>query len=281
MGVKNAMPVDRPSFDFYVETVKRLAPDAEWCGAGHRAEPDHAQRMVRRGRRPHPHRARGQPAARPRHAGAVERRAGRAASVELCDEVRAPGGDAGRRRARSSGSGPPDGDLALRLGRSPAALYGDAEIAALFADAAEVRGDARASRARSRGSQGALGMIPAASGRGDRARGRARSRSTRPRSPPAWPRPACRCRRWSPRFRRELGARARRLAALGRHQPGHRRHRAGAAARRGARRLRDGLAALIATLAAAVGPLGATCPWPGAPAARSRRHGRSGCGGQR
>ena len=34
MGVKNAMPVDREVFDFYVGTVKRLAPDAEWCGAG-------------------------------------------------------------------------------------------------------------------------------------------------------------------------------------------------------------------------------------------------------
>jgi len=34
MGVKNAMPVDKETFDFYVQTVKRLAPDAEWCGAG-------------------------------------------------------------------------------------------------------------------------------------------------------------------------------------------------------------------------------------------------------
>lgn len=34
MGVKNAMPVDREVFDFYVKTVRRLAPDAEWCGAG-------------------------------------------------------------------------------------------------------------------------------------------------------------------------------------------------------------------------------------------------------
>ena len=34
MGVKNAMPVDKPTFDFYVETVKRLAPDASWCAAG-------------------------------------------------------------------------------------------------------------------------------------------------------------------------------------------------------------------------------------------------------
>ena len=34
MGVRNAMPVDRPSFDFYVETVRRLSPDSEWCAAG-------------------------------------------------------------------------------------------------------------------------------------------------------------------------------------------------------------------------------------------------------
>ncbi|MCR9088899.1 MAG: 3-keto-5-aminohexanoate cleavage protein [Rhodobacteraceae bacterium] len=34
MGVKNAMPVDRHVFDFYVRTMQRLAPDAEWCAAG-------------------------------------------------------------------------------------------------------------------------------------------------------------------------------------------------------------------------------------------------------
>ncbi|MEO0328663.1 MAG: 3-keto-5-aminohexanoate cleavage protein [Pseudomonadota bacterium] len=34
MGVKNAMPIDRDVFDFYVATVKRLAPEAEWCAAG-------------------------------------------------------------------------------------------------------------------------------------------------------------------------------------------------------------------------------------------------------
>lgn len=34
MGVKNAMPADRPSFDFFVETLQRLAPDASWCAAG-------------------------------------------------------------------------------------------------------------------------------------------------------------------------------------------------------------------------------------------------------
>jgi len=34
MGVKNAMPVDREVFDFYIQTLKNRAPDAEWCGAG-------------------------------------------------------------------------------------------------------------------------------------------------------------------------------------------------------------------------------------------------------
>jgi len=34
MGVKNAMPADRQVFDFYVETVKTRAPDAQWCAAG-------------------------------------------------------------------------------------------------------------------------------------------------------------------------------------------------------------------------------------------------------
>ena len=34
MGVKNAMPVDRPSFDFFRETLARIAPDAIWCAAG-------------------------------------------------------------------------------------------------------------------------------------------------------------------------------------------------------------------------------------------------------
>lgn len=35
MGVKNAMPVDRDVFDFYVQTVQRLfGNDAPWCAAG-------------------------------------------------------------------------------------------------------------------------------------------------------------------------------------------------------------------------------------------------------
>jgi uncharacterized protein (DUF849 family) len=34
MGVKNAMPVDREVFEFYVRTLERLAPGATWTGAG-------------------------------------------------------------------------------------------------------------------------------------------------------------------------------------------------------------------------------------------------------
>jgi uncharacterized protein (DUF849 family) len=34
MGIKNAMPADEPIFDFYIKTLKRLAPDALWCAAG-------------------------------------------------------------------------------------------------------------------------------------------------------------------------------------------------------------------------------------------------------
>lgn len=34
MGVKNAMPADRRVFEFYVETLRRLMPDATWTGAG-------------------------------------------------------------------------------------------------------------------------------------------------------------------------------------------------------------------------------------------------------
>ena len=34
MGVKNAMPVDREVFDFYLRTMRRLLPDSEWCAAG-------------------------------------------------------------------------------------------------------------------------------------------------------------------------------------------------------------------------------------------------------
>jgi 3-keto-5-aminohexanoate cleavage enzyme len=34
MGVKNAMPADERVLDFYIETLKRFSPDAQWCAAG-------------------------------------------------------------------------------------------------------------------------------------------------------------------------------------------------------------------------------------------------------
>jgi 3-keto-5-aminohexanoate cleavage enzyme len=34
MGISNAMPADRDTFEFYVKTVERLLPGAQWCGAG-------------------------------------------------------------------------------------------------------------------------------------------------------------------------------------------------------------------------------------------------------
>ncbi len=34
MGVRNAVPVDRQIFEFYIETLGRFAPDADWCAAG-------------------------------------------------------------------------------------------------------------------------------------------------------------------------------------------------------------------------------------------------------
>ena len=34
MGIKNAMPADRDVFEYYVKTVRRIAPDATWCAAG-------------------------------------------------------------------------------------------------------------------------------------------------------------------------------------------------------------------------------------------------------
>lgn len=34
MGVKNAMPADKDVFDYYVKTMQRLAPEAQWCAAG-------------------------------------------------------------------------------------------------------------------------------------------------------------------------------------------------------------------------------------------------------
>lgn len=39
MGFKNAMPANKDVFDHYVKTVRRLLPDADWCGAGMGAQP--------------------------------------------------------------------------------------------------------------------------------------------------------------------------------------------------------------------------------------------------
>ena len=38
MGVKNSMPADQEIFDFYIKTLQRLSPDAQWCAAGIGAE---------------------------------------------------------------------------------------------------------------------------------------------------------------------------------------------------------------------------------------------------
>ncbi len=46
MGVKNAMPVDRDVFAFYVRTLERLAPDATWTGAGVGRHQDTLQRWA-------------------------------------------------------------------------------------------------------------------------------------------------------------------------------------------------------------------------------------------
>ena len=66
MGVKNAMPVDRDVFDFYVRTVHRLfGPTGSLVRGGDRRSPDHPERMGHRRWRTRTHRARGQRAPRP------------------------------------------------------------------------------------------------------------------------------------------------------------------------------------------------------------------------
>ena len=34
MGVKNAMPMDKDVFNYYIKTVERLLPNSDWCAAG-------------------------------------------------------------------------------------------------------------------------------------------------------------------------------------------------------------------------------------------------------
>ncbi len=101
MGVKNAMPADRDVFDYYVKTVKRLMPGAEWCAAGIGPTPDRAERMVRRQRRPCADRAGGQPPPRPGYTGAVERRP-RAPRGRSLRAIRTAGGQP-RRGAADAG----------------------------------------------------------------------------------------------------------------------------------------------------------------------------------
>ena len=132
MGVKNAMPVDRPVFDFYIETLKRLAPDAEWCGAGigrHQitlnewcvASGGHARTGLEDNVRLD------RDTLAPSNAALVRR------VVELCEKHEPPGRDRLRRRGRSSGcrpgrtprrSAPPVRPEALRPGRGRAGAAG-------------------------------------------------------------------------------------------------------------------------------------------------------------
>ena len=106
-------------------------------------------------------------------------------------------------------------------------LFGDAEVAAHFADAAEVAAMVAVERALAR-AEGALGVIPAeaAAAISDGLAGvRPRPRRARRRHPLR--------RRPGPRARRRPAQAARpragAVAPLGRHQPGHRRHRPRAA----------------------------------------------------
>ena len=202
MGVKNAMPVDKPTFDFYIETVKRLAPDAEWCAAG--IGPQQivlnewsiaAGGHTRTGLEDNLRLDRS-------HARAVERGAGGARGRAL-REVRPPGGDrgAGARHPRAQGRlmiSPFDGAIT-------AGLYGDAEIAALLRRRG--RGPRHAPR---RGRAGAGARATSASSPPPAAAPSsappARSVSTPPRSPPGMAGAGVPVAALVAAFRRELGA---------------------------------------------------------------------------
>ena len=80
MGIKNAMPVDREVFEFYVQDAAPPRARRHLDRRRHRPRAADAREVVARARRPLPHRPRGQRAPRPRHARAVERRAGDARS---------------------------------------------------------------------------------------------------------------------------------------------------------------------------------------------------------
>ena len=106
MGVKNAMPVDREVFEFYVATLKRAGAGRDLDRRRHRQGPAHAQPLVARARRPLPHRPRGQCPAGQEHAGQEQRRAG-AAGGRPVRRVWPAGGDgaAGARAAEPARRG--------------------------------------------------------------------------------------------------------------------------------------------------------------------------------
>src|SRR5688572_31919686 len=73
MGVKNAMPVDRPAFEFFVSTLKRLDAKCHLDRRRHRQGPGHGIALGRGARRALPHRPRGQRAHESGEARTVER----------------------------------------------------------------------------------------------------------------------------------------------------------------------------------------------------------------
>ena len=194
MGVKNAMPVDREVFEFYVATLKRLAPDATWTGAGIGKDQLTLNRWslelgghCRTG-------PRGQCALGQDLAGALQRRAGRPRGRAV-RRVWPAAGDGGRgARAAAPAAG------GVRRWRGRAGIFGpllaDAEVAAILGDAGAGAGHGRGSSVALAEVEGRLGVIdPAAAAAIEAAprRLRARPRTIWPAAPP---RPACRCRPW-------------------------------------------------------------------------------------
>ncbi len=114
MGVKNAMPADRDVFDYYIRTVRRLMPDAEWCAAGIGRHQLERERVVHHRGRAHPHGYGGQPEARPRYARTLERGAG-AAHCRSLRKARSCRGDA----CPSAGDPRAEGGLTAAFLRHP------------------------------------------------------------------------------------------------------------------------------------------------------------------
>ena len=113
MGIKNAMPVDREVFEFYVRDAEAPRARRHLDGRRHRPGPAHAGALVARARRALPHRPRGQRSPRQGHAGAVERGAG-AAGRRAVRRLRADGPPRPTKRAVCCACLPP-----RRTPRSP------------------------------------------------------------------------------------------------------------------------------------------------------------------